>query len=64
MIGRETIRRAPDALQQRHMCNFEARADREQAQLVASLGRVAAMLDADAIDASSVLDTGALRDVS
>ena len=62
--GRETIRRAPDALQQRYVRNFEALADWEQAQLVASLERVAAMLDADALDASPVLDTGALRDVS
>jgi DNA-binding CsgD family transcriptional regulator len=39
-------------------------ADWEQAQLVASLERIAAMLDADALDASPVLDTGDLRDAS
>jgi len=62
--GRETISRAPDALQQRYVRKFEALADWEQAQLVASLERVAAMLDADDIDASPVLDTGDLRSAS
>jgi hypothetical protein len=40
---------------------FEALEDWEQAQLVASLERVAAMLDAGDMDASPVLDTGDLR---
>jgi len=62
--GRDTIRRAPDALQQRYVRKFEALADWEQSQLVASLERVAEMLDADALDASPVLDTGDLRDAS
>jgi DNA-binding MarR family transcriptional regulator len=59
--GRETIRLAPDALQQRYVRKFEALEDWEQAQLVASLERVAAMLDAGDMDASPVLDTGDLR---
>lgn len=59
--GRDIIRQAPDALQQRYVRKFEALADWEQAQLVASLERVAAMLDAEGIDASPVLDTGDLR---
>ena len=62
--GRDTIRHAPDALQQRYVRKFEALADWEQAQLVASLECIAAMLDADVLDASPVLDTGELRDVS
>jgi len=62
--GRDTISRAPDALQQRYVRKFEALEDWEQAQLVASLERVAAMLDADDIDASPVLDTGDLRSAS
>lgn len=62
--GRETISQAPDALQQRYVRRFEGMHDWEQAQLVASLERVAAMLDASEIDASPVLDTGDLRDSS
>ena len=59
--GHETIRRAPDALQQRYVRKFEALADWEQAQLVASLERVATLLDAEDIDAAPVLDTGDFR---
>ncbi|SEL52713.1 DNA-binding transcriptional regulator, MarR family [Roseovarius azorensis] len=62
--GRNTIRRAPDALQQRYVRKFEALEDWEQAQLVASLERVATMLDAETIDASPVLDVGDLRSAS
>ncbi|SMH52484.1 MarR family winged helix-turn-helix transcriptional regulator [Maritimibacter sp. HL-12] len=56
--GHETLERAPDALQQRYVREFEKLADWEQAQLVSSLERVAAMLDAHEIDASPVLTTG------
>src|SRR6056297_773428 len=62
--GHDTISLAPDALQQRYVRKFETLEDWEQAQLVASLERVAAMLDADDIDASPVLDTGDLRSAS
>ena len=40
---------------------FEALEDWELAQIIASLERVAAMLDADAIDASPVLTTGDIK---
>lgn len=56
--GRGTIENAPDALQQRFVRQFEALPDWEQSMLVASLERVAAMLDADDLDASPVLDLG------
>ena len=56
--GRAALAAAPDALQQRYARRFEALADWEQAMLVASLERVAAMLDAGDIDASPVLDLG------
>ncbi len=59
--GRETILHAPDALQQRYVRKFESLADWEQAQLVASLERVATLLDAEDIDAAPVLDTGDFR---
>ena len=63
-VGRDIVSHAPDALQQRYVRKFEALADWEQAQLVASLERVATMLDAGDIDASPVLDTGDLRSAS
>jgi DNA-binding MarR family transcriptional regulator len=58
LAGRATVDNAPDALQQRYVNAFLKLEDWEQAQLVASLERVAAMLDADAIDASPVLTVG------
>ncbi|KEP69016.1 MarR family transcriptional regulator [Thioclava sp. BHET1] len=57
-VGRAAIDDAPDALQQIFVRRFEALEDWEQAQLIASLERVAAMLDAHEIDASPVLDWG------
>ena len=56
--GQATVDEAPDALQQRYVRKFEALEDWEQAQIIASLERVAAMLDAKDIDASPVLTTG------
>ncbi|APE44472.1 MarR family transcriptional regulator [Sulfitobacter alexandrii] len=59
--GRRTLEEAPDALQQRYARKFAELADWEQAQLVASLERVADMFDARGLDASPVLATGALQ---
>lgn len=56
--GRAMVEAAPDALQQRYVQAFEELKDWEQAQLIASLERVATMLDAQTIDASPVLTTG------
>ncbi|MEZ5674692.1 transcriptional regulator, MarR family [Thalassovita litoralis] len=56
--GWDAVKDAPDALQQRYVRAFEKLKDWEQAQLLASLERVAAMLDAGDIDASPVLTTG------
>ncbi|WP_172299011.1 MarR family winged helix-turn-helix transcriptional regulator [Pseudoruegeria sp. HB172150] len=56
--GREAVETAPDALQQKFVQKFEDLEDWEQAQLVSSLERIAAMLDADEIDASPVLTIG------
>lgn len=56
--GRSALNEAPDALQQRYVREFVKLADWEQAQLVASLERVAAMMDAHLIDASPVLTMG------
>lgn len=59
--GRATVRNAPDALQQRFVSAFDSMRDWEQAQLVASLERVAAMLDAEDIDAAPVLTMGEIH---
>jgi DNA-binding MarR family transcriptional regulator len=59
--GRKRLENAPDALQQRYVRAFLDMADWEQAQLVATLERVADMLDARKIDASPVLTTGEIR---
>lgn len=59
--GRTTVKDAPDALQQRFVRAFDRMQDWEQAQLVASLERVAGMLDAEDIDASPVLAMGEIH---
>jgi len=61
--GRTVLADAPDPLQQRFVRKFAAMEDWEQAMLVAGLERVAAMLDAEDMDASPVLDTGEIRPV-
>ncbi|MEL0436443.1 MarR family winged helix-turn-helix transcriptional regulator [Phycobacter sp. K97] len=62
--GSQILDEAPDPLQQRFVRKFNAMEDWEQAMLVASLERVAAMLDADEIDASPVLATGDIKHAS
>jgi DNA-binding MarR family transcriptional regulator len=59
--GRAALAGAPDALQQRFVRAFEGLADWEQAQLVSSLERVAAMLDAEDLDAAPVLAIGDIK---
>lgn len=59
--GRAAVTSAPDALQQQFVRAFEAMQDWEQAQMVASLERVARMLNAENIDASPVLTTGDIK---
>lgn len=59
--GRKTLAEAPDPLQQRFVKKFEAMEDWEQAMLVAGLERVAAMLDAEDLDASPVLHAGDIK---
>ena len=56
--GMAAVAEVPDALQQRFVIAFEALQDWEQAQLVSSLERVAAMMNATDLDASPVLTTG------
>ncbi|NDR56816.1 MarR family winged helix-turn-helix transcriptional regulator [Aliiruegeria sabulilitoris] len=59
--GSQTLGETPDPLQQRFVRKFSELADWEQAMIVANLERVAAMLDADEIDASPVLQTGEIK---
>ena len=59
--GRAAVEDSPDALQQRFVEQFESLQDWEQAQLVASLERVAGMLDARNLDASPVLTIGDIK---
>ncbi|WP_420406123.1 MarR family winged helix-turn-helix transcriptional regulator [Nisaea sp.] len=58
--GRQKLADAPDSLHELFSRRFEKLDDWEQMMLMASLERVAAMLDAEEIDASPVLDIGAL----
>ncbi|MFU8825486.1 MarR family winged helix-turn-helix transcriptional regulator [Yoonia sp.] len=61
--GSDAVKGAPDPLQQKYVTEFEALADWEQAMIVAALERVAAMLNASAIDASPLLDLGEIHRV-
>ncbi|UUX48836.1 MarR family transcriptional regulator [Nisaea acidiphila] len=58
--GRQKLADAPDSLQDLFSRRFEKLEDWEQMMLMANLERVASMLDAEEIDASPVLDIGAL----
>lgn len=57
-LGQKTLEEVPDALQQRYVTRFEALPEWEQSMIVAALDRVAALLDADTLDASPVLEHG------
>ncbi|SMX50434.1 HTH-type transcriptional regulator MhqR [Maliponia aquimaris] len=59
--GLRTLAEAPDPLQQRFVRKFETMEDWEQAMLMASLERVAAMLDADDLDVAPVLEAGDIK---
>lgn len=58
--GRTVLEEAPDDLQELFRSRFDKLKDWEQMMLVASLERVASMLDAEEIDAAPVLDIGEL----
>jgi len=59
--GRATVDNAPDPLQQQFVKRFEALQDWEQSMLVASLERVADMLNATDLDVAPVLDSREFR---
>lgn len=58
--GQNVITSAPDLLQDTFQTRFEALPDWHQAMLVSSLERVAALLDAEDLEAAPILDVGAL----
>jgi hypothetical protein len=60
--GRETLKRAPPLLQESFSARFAQLADWEQTLLLASLQRVAALMDAERIDAAPVLTAGGVGD--
>ncbi|MCR9271082.1 MAG: MarR family winged helix-turn-helix transcriptional regulator [Henriciella sp.] len=58
--GEQAITSAPDLLQETFQTRFEALPDWHQSMLVSSLERIAALLDAEDLDAAPILDVGAL----
>ena len=59
--GRTVLKSSPPLLQERFVRSFARLEDWEQTMLLTSLQRVAAMMDAEGIDASPVLSSGSLR---
>ncbi|MEN8722215.1 MAG: MarR family transcriptional regulator [Alphaproteobacteria bacterium] len=59
-FGQQTLSIAPDLLQDQFSSRFNQLAPWEQSMLIASLEKVASLLDAEEIDASPVLDVGAI----
>jgi DNA-binding MarR family transcriptional regulator len=58
--GQAALRRSPDLLQNRFEQAFEDLEEWEQAMIIATLERVASMLDAHDIEAAPILDVGDL----
>ncbi len=59
-LGKTTLDAAPDSLQGRFLSRFAKLRDWEQAMLLASLLRIAAMLDAEDLDVAPMLAIGAI----
>ena len=59
--GSAVLLRSPPLLQERFTQRFKNLQDWEQTQLLASLQRIAAMMDAKDIDAAPVLSSGSVR---
>ena len=58
----ETVKRAPPLLQESFASGFTKLADWEQTMLLASLQRIAALMDAERIDAAPVLTPGTVSE--
>ena len=59
--GLSVLEQSPPLLQERFAERFNSLQDWEQTQLLASLQRIAAMMDAQDIDAAPVLSSGSVR---
>lgn len=59
--GLALLARSPPLLQERFVRSFNNLQEWEQTQLLASLQRIAAMMDAEDIDAAPVLSSGSMR---
>lgn len=57
-LGLELLQRAPPLLQERFVAEFTKLQDWEQAQILSTLQRVAALMEAEGIDASPILVSG------
>lgn len=57
-LGAERLAVAPKPLQEDFIRKFQGLADWEQSQLLAAMQRIAAMMDAEHIDAADVLEVG------
>ncbi|MEM6982889.1 MAG: MarR family transcriptional regulator [Pseudomonadota bacterium] len=62
--GKELLEKAPQPLQEHFIEKFSALAEWEQSLLLSSMQRIAAMMDADKLDASPLLEVGALFQTS
>ena len=60
----QTLERAPPLLQEAFVSRFVGLADWEQTMLLASLQRIAALMDAEQIDAAPVLAPGSVSDAA
>ncbi|MCG6942993.1 MAG: MarR family transcriptional regulator [Thiohalocapsa sp.] len=62
--AKQTLKRAPPLLQESFASRFAGLADWEQTMLLASLQRIAALMDAERIDAAPVLAPGSVSDAA
>ena len=60
--GEASLENAPRPLQEHFIDRFNNMKDWEQSQMVATMQRIASMMDAEDIDASPFLEVGSLRD--
>ena len=58
--GKQLLNQAPQPLQEHFIEKFTALEEWEQSLLLSSMQRVAAMMDADQLDASPLLEVGAI----
>jgi len=59
--GTEIIKDSPTPLQEHFIARFEAMETWEQSQMLATMQRIAGMMDAEDLDASPVLEVGQLH---